>query len=229
MDSKKQDIWVFLSHSNKDYEKVRMIRNMLEEKEYRPLLFFLKCLDEDTEIDTLIKREIDARNKFILCESENSRNSKWVQDEVEYIKSTGRMYETINLDEPLSKIKKLINKFDKRNSIYLSYTRQDDEFANTLYKELRRNDYKVFYEIDTISGNIINILNNAINDAIRHGYVISLISEHYLSSSFCLEELSYAYKKNNSNVIAIYLSNPLLLKKLLQTITYIPYWKKYRL
>lgn len=72
MNSKKEDIWVFLSHSNKDYEKVRLIRDLLEEKEYRPLLFFLKCLDEDAEIDTLIKREIDARNKFILCESENS-------------------------------------------------------------------------------------------------------------------------------------------------------------
>ena len=27
-------IWVFLSHSNKDFEKVRVVRNLLEEQNY---------------------------------------------------------------------------------------------------------------------------------------------------------------------------------------------------
>lgn len=49
------EIWVFLSHSNKDYEKVRQVRNMLEEMSLRPLMFFLHCLNDDDEIDTLIK------------------------------------------------------------------------------------------------------------------------------------------------------------------------------
>lgn len=40
-------IWVFLSHSNKDYDKVRTVRNILEEHGFRPLMFFLKCLDDD--------------------------------------------------------------------------------------------------------------------------------------------------------------------------------------
>lgn len=212
MDSKTENLWVFLSHSNKDYEKVKLVRDLLEKKGYRPLLFFLKCLDEDVEIDTLIKREIDARNKFILCESENSRNSKWVQEEVDYIKSKGRMYETINLNDSLSKIKKIINNFNKRNTIFLSYAHKDYEFANTLYKELRRNNYKVFLEIDTL-GNSMNIITNAINDAIKHGYVISLISEYYLSSSLLLEQLFSAYKKNRSGIIIIYLSNNLLLEE----------------
>lgn len=51
------DIWVFLSHSNKDYEKVREVRNLLEEQNFRPLMFFLNCLNDDEEIDSLIKRE----------------------------------------------------------------------------------------------------------------------------------------------------------------------------
>ena len=45
------DIWVFLSHSKKDYEKVREVRNLLEEQNFRPLMFFLKCLNDDEEID----------------------------------------------------------------------------------------------------------------------------------------------------------------------------------
>ena len=30
------EVWVFLSHSNKDYEKVRQVRNMLEQESLRP-------------------------------------------------------------------------------------------------------------------------------------------------------------------------------------------------
>lgn len=59
------EIWVFLSHSNKDYKKVRLVRNMLEEQALRPLMFFLHCLNDDDEIDSLIKREIDSRTRFI--------------------------------------------------------------------------------------------------------------------------------------------------------------------
>lgn len=40
--------WIFLSHSNKDFDKVRCVRNALEEREFRPLMFFLKCVDDDS-------------------------------------------------------------------------------------------------------------------------------------------------------------------------------------
>lgn len=43
-------IWVFLSHSNKDNEKVRQVRNILEQQGDRPLMFFLNCLNDDNEI-----------------------------------------------------------------------------------------------------------------------------------------------------------------------------------
>lgn len=56
-----KEIWIFLSHSNKDFAKVRLIRNYLEERSCRPLIFYLKCLSNDDEIDDLIKREIDCR------------------------------------------------------------------------------------------------------------------------------------------------------------------------
>lgn len=66
-----KNAWVFLSHSNKDFNKVKILRNKLEERYYKPLLFFLKCLDDDDEIFELIKREISARDRFILCNSKN--------------------------------------------------------------------------------------------------------------------------------------------------------------
>ena len=84
--------WIFLSHSTKDWDEVRRIRNLLEEKGHRPIVFFLKCLTEHSELDELIKREIEARTWFLLCDSDNARSSSWVQAEVAYIKELGRKY-----------------------------------------------------------------------------------------------------------------------------------------
>ena len=92
-----KEIWIFLSHSNKDFKKVREIRNYLEEKDCRPLMFYLKCLSNDDEINDLIRREIDCRTRFIICDSENARASKWVQSEINYIKSKARNFEVLDL------------------------------------------------------------------------------------------------------------------------------------
>lgn len=46
---KKDDIeegfWVFVSHSTKDFERVRLVRNALEDSGFRPILFYLKYLE----------------------------------------------------------------------------------------------------------------------------------------------------------------------------------------
>ena len=44
------DLWIFVSHSTKDFEKVRKLRNMMEEIGMRPLLFYLKCLKDKPEV-----------------------------------------------------------------------------------------------------------------------------------------------------------------------------------
>jgi TIR domain len=102
MHDNEEGAWIFVSHSLKDWNKVRNIRNILEEKGHKPLLFFLKCLNDDSEIDDLIKREIEARNWFILCESENTKKSKWVNAEIEFIKGLeGKVYEIIDLEKDI--------------------------------------------------------------------------------------------------------------------------------
>lgn len=133
--------WVFVSHSNKDFAKIIKIRNKLESIKYKPLLFFLKCLEDDTEIFELIKREIKARNRFILCDSPNSRSSKWVQKEIEYIKSLNRPYEIIDLDADESTINECIERFDRRSSVYIWST--SDEIASQLSKRLIGKSFKV--------------------------------------------------------------------------------------
>lgn len=39
-----EDVWVFLSHSHKDYDKVIQVRNLLEKRNIRPIMFFLNVL-----------------------------------------------------------------------------------------------------------------------------------------------------------------------------------------
>lgn len=133
--------WVFVSHSNKDFEKIVAVRNKLEKLRYKPLLFFLKCLENDTEIFELIKREIKARDRFILCDSHNSRMSKWVQKEIDYIKSLHRPYEIIDLDADESVINECIKRFDRRSSVYIWST--SDEIMDQLSKKLIGKTFKV--------------------------------------------------------------------------------------
>ena len=49
--------YIFLSHSHKDINKVRQIRNQLEEEGFEPLCFYLKCL---ASISRLIKSSISS-------------------------------------------------------------------------------------------------------------------------------------------------------------------------
>lgn len=133
--------WVFISHSNKDFEKIIKVRNKLEKLRYKPLLFFLKCLEDDTEIFELIKREIKARDRFILCDSHNSRMSTWVQKEIDYIKSLHRPYEIIDLDADDSVINECIERFDRRSSVYIWST--SDEITDQLSRKLIGKAFKV--------------------------------------------------------------------------------------
>lgn len=165
--------WVFLSHSNKDYEKVRQVRNILEEQGFRPLMFFLNCLEDEDEIDSLIKREIDSRKRFILCDSQNAQNSKWVQEEVLYIKERKRLWEKVNIDSSIEEIKNALCRFQARNIIYINGTFDDEEIVEAIKLYLQERGFVVickeeYYDsIDTLSG----------------GYLINIYSSNILSPS----------------------------------------------
>lgn len=64
-----QNAWIFVSHSTLDITEVRRIRNEVELQGGEPLLFFLKSISDNDELDGLLKREIEARRYFLLCDS----------------------------------------------------------------------------------------------------------------------------------------------------------------
>ena len=198
-------IWIFLSHSNKDFEKVRLIRNYLEERSCRPLMFYLKCLSNDDEINDLIKREIDCRTRFIICDSENSRASKWVQSEVKYIKSQLRSYEMIDLNKSEDKIKSQLDDLIKSTQVFLSYSHHDNELVNSVYAHICKYDIRVFGHWDPtekpgfkdrlLSGNLTDHLTHAIELAKDFGFVVFFADKESMESRWVIYELQYAEKK----------------------------------
>lgn len=139
------NVWVFLSHSHNDYDKVILVRNMLEKRKFKPLMFFLKCLENDTEIDSLIKREIDCRYRFILCDSANAQASKWVQEEVRYIKEEKKRYcETVNLDTmSIEQVNAQLQKFEQRSTVVILYSKDRENGIKPVIEELLAYDMKI--------------------------------------------------------------------------------------
>lgn len=212
---KTEGAWIFLSHSHKDLPKVRLIRNELEKLGHNPLMFFLKCLNDESELDDLIRREITERNWFILCDSPMARDSKWVRDEVEMIKSLdGKVFEVVSLEEGIEKQIDKISKFSKRVTIFLSYARIDSGIAQKINDRLKKEDYRVFYDMDSLKtdGDWSKMGTNTIDMAVQEGFVLLLLSADSLTSQFCRHEFMYALAKNaqssKSNIIPVVVREP---------------------
>lgn len=196
----RNDIWVFMSHSSKDYEKVCKVRNELEKRGFRPLMFFLKCLDDkknDKEVESLIFREIDSRARFILCDSDNAKASDWVKKEVEYIQGKNRFFFTINLDltEDPDKLASAILHFTKRATVILSYSHKDKKLVSQLKDMLQSHDFIVYDLLEQLSAE--DYLSSELSLSIKQiidsgGYYIPLISNNFMRSEWCLAELKYA-------------------------------------
>lgn len=199
-----KEIWIFLSHSNKDFEKVRKIRNYLEERCCRPLMFYLKCLSNDDEIDDLIKREIDCRTRFIICDSDNSKASKWVQSEVKYIKSQQRSFESIDLNKSEEEIKIQLDKIIKNTQIFLSYSRYDYDLVKAIYSHVNKYDIRcLFDEENLVTGNYHDQITNSINLARDFGFIVLFANSHSFSSQYVMTELKYAVDNGASILILL--------------------------
>lgn len=198
---KMKRVTVFLSHSSKDIQKVRQIRDILETLDYEPLLFYLKCLDDDNEnLETFIKREIESRNVFIYCKSENAERSRWVQKELEYIKSfdSKRLF-TIDITLPfrdtIVQLLQSITDIIRKNRVFIScsYSSPDREFGDYLERLLSENNYDVVrYKELRYSEDIEH--KRSLNEA---GTFIAVVSHRSLESIYCKSELGHALHNYN--------------------------------
>lgn len=147
--------FIFISHSHHDMDKVRKLRNRLEDAGYEPLCFYLKALDgNEEELNDLIKREIDAREWFIYAASENSRESEWVQKEREWRKreeSKNDQEWEYDLESEVS-IDEISEVLVKGLRIHVIYSHKDYKFVNRLVCKLRQRDFQVTTDMDIVPG-----------------------------------------------------------------------------
>lgn len=200
--------YIFLSHSHDDIEIIRKIRNTLEQEGFEPLCFYLKCLSDDSEIEDLIKREIDAREWFIFANSENSRKSKWVTLEREYITRTNsKKIITIDLDDKKG-ISDAVNGILHNLRIFISYSSKDSQIARRIKDKLEEKDYLVFFAPDSIpvGSDYQQIITRAITEASREGCVLALLSASSINSAWVTKEIGYAISKGG-NVIPVLLGD----------------------
>lgn len=196
--------WVFLSHSSLDIERVKTIRNYLEESQFNAIMFFLKCLDDEEEqkqIEKLLECEIKNRNIFIHCKSNNSLQSKWVNWEINKAKKENKLFLEIDLDKleyqkciELSKIDILV----RYSTLYFIFSMSDIDKIKKLKKKLE--GFKILnnFKSENILANepIKTSLENMIKEIKQKGFILLFISENSKKSSWFWTEKQIALDKN---------------------------------
>lgn len=242
MEEINEGFWVFVSHSTKDFEKVRLVRNALEDEGFRPILFYLKSVKDEEEINSLLKREIDARRRFILCDSPNAQSSKFVQSEVDYIRSQKRMYEVIDLshidiekDSVKDDIMKLIKPFLKRTKVFLSFAKDSRALAYEVKKRLVeagfvvRDSDSVYYEaVEGMHGAEASawyaqdldrltkiFIESYVQTTLKDGYVLCLLSnDSGKFTNYQYVEIENALKINPRGILPILVDDKLNLDRI---------------
>lgn len=186
--------WVFISHSHQDIALVRRIRNHLESIGMEPLMFYLKCLSDDDEIEELIKREIDEREWFIFADSPKARVSRWVQTEREYIETQeGKKIFTIDLEDSLESQLRQLDHVARQMKVFISYTHRDVRLYQKLKEKIVLRDMLVLSDEDILAGaNYVDVISENLEEASRNGFVILLITEHTANSEFIRSEIEKA-------------------------------------
>ena len=209
--------WIFVSHSHKDLTKVRQIRDALERLGHKPLLFYLKCLEDDSAaLPDLLRKEIEARNWFILCDSSHSRESDWVQKEVEIIRALeGKVYEVVDLEGGIDQYLEKVARLSRRATVFLSYSLRDSEVADRIADRLRQEEYRVFdVRSIQVGRDWQNEIVSAIDEAVRRGFVLVLLSENAAESPYVQQEVEYAMNIGSAIVPVIIGDAPTVLASL---------------
>lgn len=214
--------WIFLSHSSADIEKVRMIRNAFERHHQNPLAFHLKCLRTDTkkgcrELESLIQREINARDWFVFCESEDARKSSYVNMEKDYVIKCGKkkIY-TIDMSLPIEEILEKVEQICADVRIYISYCKKTHAIVKILAQQLMQYDFDVWYDERLLPGESFQeTIAGKIEAVVKYGFFVAIITEDYEQSYCGMYELPFALK-NGTQIIPVVIGNaeiPLMLKQ----------------
>ena len=200
--------FVFISHSHKDIATVRRIRNKLESLGFEPLLFYLKCLSDEDEIEALLKREIDEREWFIYADSPNARASRWVQTEREYIESrTGKRIFTVDLSADVAEQLRHMEHIARQMKVFISYSRGSYPLAERIKAHLVAHDMQIVSDTDTeVGGSLFEDMGKRVSEASRDGFVLLMIAAPNTDSPYIEAEIRAALQ-SGGKIVPLYIGN----------------------
>lgn len=122
-----------------------------------------------------------------------------------------RVCEVIDLNRSVKSQLHKLERLAKRATVFLSYSRSDTAEARRIGDALKKHDYRVWTEADLHpGGDWAAALGAAIDEAVKHGFVLLLLSEASLRSELCRQESLYALQRasapGRSNVVPVILN-----------------------
>ena len=194
-----------------------MIRNEFENHGHNPLAFHLRCLGDDTEekskeLNNLIQREIDCRDWFVFCESENSKTSKYVKMEKDYIISKGKTnIWSLNMNDTFDEIAKKIEDICFQISVFVSYSESDTELAEDILDSLEKKDFalwdsKTKMRSEAFSLDYLKVYDKQYS---KYGFVLLLITENFIKSEDCIKEAMWVIDKGIKIIPLIFGKTPI--------------------
>lgn len=193
-----QNAWIFVSHSTLDITEVRRIRNEVELQGGEPLLFFLKSISDNDELDGLLKREIEARRYFLLCDSPAASASKWVQEEVAHVTSLrGKRFETLDLADLWQNQVDVIQRLLRKATLFPCYAMADKKIVDPLLASLKSQEFSLFDAFDRPgpAEDLAQVINQAIDDS---GCLLDFLSRASIESRWCRIEAQYFLEKTDA-------------------------------
>lgn len=212
--------YIFVSHSSKDWKKVRIIRNYIENQKFYPLLFHLKCLEKEpllpkdkNRLKKILKEEIASRGRFLLCNSKNSSTSEFVKwEKKEVNKHSNIIIKEIELDQPISHIKSQLKLWtSKLNTIAFIYTWQGYKLYLKLQAALAQIDTDLKFISFADDGHIpifqgcipqngIDYIQRQVTRLTNASIIIPLITNDYYERGFC-SKVEYIVSHINQNIL----------------------------
>jgi TIR domain len=209
---------IFLAHSSQDFAQARLVRNLFEDEGHDVLLLKLSQQMDEAFLETLLKREIEARGWLVVVRSPNATSSQWVTFEQEYGQANDKPIFNVDLEACANFtgsahydcLRAQVMRVAKNFRVFLSYSRTDALAVQRVHDDLKARGYEVWFDFNEIEPgtDFVSTIHKAIDETLARGALVYLASPASLISDFARHELQYALSKEGKVIPCLLAGGP---------------------